>query len=252
MTWIYYRSILKLVTHPLPSSYTYPPITIQMNLFKYLFFPFLILLFLTHIKKILWSSLCDPYLHDYIYDQKSPPSTSNIPWPPHQYYTNPDFLTKNPARSLFYISTVHPPTKQHTRLPRIISNIPSITLHTFTSHLIKIHHNSQTFIRETYLHCTKCAWVKIDLTPSPRQHMEIQGGGDCDPEWRIKVPEHPPFLNQQKNYHEVFTLPTKKYCSSKNCTQFDTLPSDTLHNILTWNLSLVHHEKIRIVMVQLM
>ena len=177
MTWIYYRSILKLVTHPLPSSYTYPPITIQMNLFKYLFFPFLILLFLTHIKKILWSSLCDPYLHDYIYDQKSPPSTSNIPWPPHQYYTNPDFLTKNPARSLFYISTVHPPTKQHTRLPPIISNIPSITLHTSTSHLIKIHHNSQTFIIETYLHCTKCAWVKIDLTPSPRQHMEIQGGG---------------------------------------------------------------------------
>ena len=63
------------------------------------------------------------------------------------------------------------------------------------------------------------------------------------PEWQIKVSVrstllklcHPPTL-------EFSTRSNKNSCSSKNCTQFNTLPSDILNTIDTWYFSLVHHK----------
>ena len=52
-------------------------------------------------------------------------------------------------------------------------------------------------------------------------------------------------------YLEFSTRPTKIYRSSKNCTHFDTLPSDIFHNIYMWNFSLLHHEKFNIFLAQI-
>ena len=58
---------------------------------------------------------------------------------------------------------------------------------------------------------------------------------------KIEVPRYPPLLTQ---HHpptlETSTHPTKNALSSKHFTQFDSLPSDLIHNIYMYHLSLVH------------
>ena len=44
---------------------------------------------------------------------------------------------------------------------------------------------------------------------------------------------------------EAFTNWNKKSCSSQNCTQFDSLPLDFLHNVGIWNTCLVHCNKLK-------
>ena len=69
---------------------------------------------------------------------------------------------------------------------------------------------------------------------------------------RIHVPGYPPSIKQ---HHlptlEASTHPTEKSCSSKNFTQFDSLPSELLRNIFMWHLGLVHRRKLKPVLVQL-
>ena len=43
----------------------------------------------------------------------------------------------------------------------------------------------------------------------------------------------------------------KNSCSSKNCTQFDTLPSDTLYTVETWHFILVHCNNFKKLLAQL-
>ena len=50
---------------------------------------------------------------------------------------------------------------------------------------------------------------------------------------------------------EASTCLTKNSCSSKNCTQFDSLPSDLLCNICMWNLGVVHSKKLKPVLARL-
>ena len=88
------HSILTIVTHPFLPAFTHPPITTQMNLVNYLLFPYQIIIIIIHIKKRPHLLLSDPSLNQYIYDWKTPPSTSPLPWCPHQYYTKPAFPTK--------------------------------------------------------------------------------------------------------------------------------------------------------------
>ena len=44
------------------------------------------------------------------------------------------------------------------------------------------------------------------------------------------------------------TRPTKKHPPSKNSKQFDSLPSDLLHNIGVWHAGLVHYNKLKLVL----
>ena len=69
---------------------------------------------------------------------------------------------------------------------------------------------------------------------------------------RIQAPGRPPFLaiNHPPKL-EASTRPTKNYFSSKNLRQFDSLPSDLLHNIFMCHASLVHRNKLKIFLVQL-
>ena len=87
------------------------------------------------------------------------------------------------------------------------------------------------------------AWGKLKPTNSPNTVWGDPGWVCCETEWNIKVPGHPNLLQRHHQPTlEVSTCPTKNECSSKNCTQLDTLRSDILHTIDTRYLSLVHHE----------
>ena len=71
-------------------------------------------------------------------------------------------------------------------------------------------------------------------------------------EWRIKVPGHPPLRNRNHPPDlESSTCPTKTYRPWKNCTQFDTLPSELLHNIDTWHSGIIHCDNFKPVLVRL-
>ena len=95
-------------------------------------------------------------------------------------------------------------------------------------------------------------WGKPKPTNPPKKVWGKPGWSNYDPEWCIKVPWRPPLLNQ---YHppnlEVSTCPTKNTHSSKNFTQFDTLPSDTIHIFETCYFSLVHNKILNKVLVRL-
>ena len=54
---------------------------------------------------------------------------------------------------------------------------------------------------------------------------------------------HPPTL-------EAFTCMTKKSCSSKNSTQFNSLPSDLIHIVDMWHLGIVYYNKFKLVLPQ--
>ena len=73
--------------------------------------------------------------------------------------------------------------------------------------------------------------IRTKMTQTPGQHP-------------LLIWHHPPNL-------EDFIRLTKNSCSSKNCTQFDSLPSDLLHNIDMWNLGLVHRNKLKSVLDQI-
>ena len=57
----------------------------------------------------------------------------------------------------------------------------------------------------------------------------------------IQAPGRPPFLTlHYPPTLEVSIFPTKRSCFSQNCTQFDSFPSDILHNIGIFHMGLVH------------
>ena len=63
---------------------------------------------------------------------------------------------------------------------------------------------------------------------------------------RIQDPGRTPFLTLYHTYNlEASTLPTKNSCTSQNCTQFNSLPPDLLHNISMFHAGLVHHNKLK-------
>ena len=57
----------------------------------------------------------------------------------------------------------------------------------------------------------------------------------------IQASGSPPFLTL---HHlptlEASTCPTKRSCSSKNCTQLDSLPLEHLHDSDMWHAGIVH------------
>ena len=142
MTWIQYWHLIHI--HYLHQKLTHPPITIQMDSFIYLFFPFLIVLLLSHVNKIPRLFLFYPHLYKYIYDlQKlafcvtsSMMYTSKLYKPLLLNYKN-----RNSLSSL--MSNVHLPTIQHTRLTTMTHHVLSIHIHTSMYHtpsiLITIH-----------------------------------------------------------------------------------------------------------------
>ena len=69
---------------------------------------------------------------------------------------------------------------------------------------------------------------------------------------QIHATGRPPFLTLHPlPTLEDFTRPTKNYSSSKNCTQFDFLPSEILHNISTWYAGIVRNNKLKSFLAQL-
>ena len=68
----------------------------------------------------------------------------------------------------------------------------------------------------------------------------------------IQAPGRPPFIMlHHPPTIEASTRPTKKSCYSKNCTQFNSLPSDLLYNIFMGHAGLSCRKKIKPVLVQL-
>ena len=69
---------------------------------------------------------------------------------------------------------------------------------------------------------------------------------------QIQTPGCLPFLTlHHLSTLEYSTIPTKKFCSSKNFTQFDSLPLDPLHNIGMGYAVLVNRNKLKPVLEQL-
>ena len=63
-------------------------------------------------------------------------------------------------------------------------------------------------------------------------------------------PGCPPFLTlHHPSTLEASTHPTKKSCSSVNCTNLDSLPQKLLRNINMWNTGLVHCNKLKPVLM---
>ena len=63
---------------------------------------------------------------------------------------------------------------------------------------------------------------------------------------KILAPGRPPFLT----LHHPLTIEAST-CSYKHCTQLDSLPSKTLHNIGIWYLGTIHCNKLKSVLVRL-
>ena len=142
-------------THSLPSEMTHIQYScliinyiyhtcIYPSLSKWLdsdifFFPFLIILILTHVKKISFLFQYNPYLHKYIYGLQKNAfyvtyfmiSTSNLYKP-----CFPDYKTPRSICSLMY--NVHAPNIQHTHITPTIHYMISIILHGFTQNPIKL------------------------------------------------------------------------------------------------------------------
>ena len=89
-----------------------------------------------------------------------------------------------------------------------------------------------------YLHLTMPTWRQY--------YKSIAAWIHCIRNKRIQDPGIPPLLTI---YHppnlEYSTRPTKKSCSSKNCTQMDYLPFNLLHNISIWHAGLENHNKLK-------
>ena len=67
---------------------------------------------------------------------------------------------------------------------------------------------------------------------------------ECIRTKRIQSPGLPPFLTlHHPPTLESSTGLTKNYFPSKNCTQFNSLPSNLLHNIVMGNAGILHHNK---------
>ena len=95
-----------------------------------------------------------------------------------------------------------------------------------------------------YLHLTMSMWV---------QYEKLKSAWLCVTSTEsIQAPGYPTFLTR---YHpptlEAYTFPTKKPCSSKNWTHFNSLPFDFLHNIGMWYPVLVRCSKIKSVIARL-
>ena len=87
---------------------------------------------------------------------------------------------------------------------------------------------------------------KTKPTNSPKTMWGNPWWGNCDNEWRIKVPR----INLLLKWHhphilKVSICPDKNPCSSILFTQFNILPLYILHTIYTWYFSLVHYDKLK-------
>ena len=126
---------------------------------------------------------------------------------------------------LLYISLLSTPSKH-------------ITIHNL--------HKKKIFIEP----CLRGA--NLNPPTSQRQRRGIQGGdivtliGSSMSQNALPHSSNPPPPSL-----EDYTYPKKQSCSSKNHTQFNTLPSDILHTIGTWNFRIVHHNKFNKVLVQI-
>ena len=92
-----------------------------------------------------------------------------------------------------------------------------------------------------YHHCTISTWVQSENSIAEwLQHIRNKS---------IQAPWHPPIftLNHPPTL-EASTCPTKRI-SYKNCTQFDFLPLELLHNIDMLHVGLVHCNELNSVLV---
>ena len=102
---------------------------------------------------------------------------------------------------------------------------------------------SQVDIFTRYLHYTMSTWGQSDKSISAWLHGISTKS--------ILSPGRPSFLTlHHPTILESSTFQTEKYVSSKNWTRFNSLPSDLLHNICMWNAGLLHHNKLKPVLVQ--
>ena len=68
----------------------------------------------------------------------------------------------------------------------------------------------------------------------------------------IQAPRKSPLLTLNHTHTlEASTCPTKNNCSSKNCTQLDSLPLEHLHDSDMWHAGIVHYKKLNPVLVRL-
>ena len=89
-----------------------------------------------------------------------------------------------------------------------------------------------------YLHYTMYIWDRYEKDTSACIH--------CIRSKSIQDPGRPPLLTlHQPSTLEASTCMTKNSCSSKNCTQFNPLPSDLIHNIGMWHAGLVQPNKLK-------
>ena len=94
-----------------------------------------------------------------------------------------------------------------------------------------------------YHQCTISTWSQTDKAISAWIHRTSNR--------RIKAPVCTPFLMiNHPTTLEYSTLPTKNKYPHKNCTQLDSLPSEILHKIDMWHAGLLHHNKLKQVLVQ--
>ena len=86
------------------------------------------------------------------------------------------------------------------------------------------------------IHLTMYMWEKYDKAIAAWLHRINTKRIHVPGRPQLLTLHHPPTL-------EAYTWPNKKSCSSKKWTQFDSLPSNLLHNIGMWHAGLVNHNK---------
>ena len=139
------------------------PSSSKMTRDKYLFFPFQIIRIINHANKRLHLFLSYLYINKYIYIYRNlaffvtcslmPTSLLQKPSPP-KYKIFPELC-------ITYFRRTHPYYTKP-RIPPILHNITSITLHTSNWNSIKTHHLPQftSLFRQTHLRHPMSMWVK--------------------------------------------------------------------------------------------
>ena len=101
----------------------------------------------------------------------------------------------------------------------------------------------KNFIRQAYLYRTMTEWGKTKHKTFTVSAWGKSGWVKHDP---VKVLGHTTLIKQKPRPSlEVSSHPAKKSLSSKICTKFDNLLSETLHNIEEWHFSLLYHKKFK-------
>ena len=153
--------------------------------------------------------------------------------------TSPSWI-QNPACTT-YTSILH-----NLHLPPNIHNITSITQHTYIHHSIKTQYLPQftSLPRQAHLYRTMFTWGQSEKYIAEwTHHIRTE---------RLQAPGYPQLLTRHHpNNPEASTCLLKHSCLFKNCTQFDSLPFDLLHNINMLYSFLLYCNKQKPILAQL-